>query len=266
MKEAAPLTAPHMKGERAGPRLSLNRLSNGFYQYFFSDPRIRAFTATREFNARFEEEAPGERKRLFDALNLSPSQAVGACQTHGNRIQIIDRSHQGRGAIREMDAFPGTDGFIAQEPGVVLTIKTADCLPLFIADPSTLAVSVIHAGWKGLYSGIVEKGLRALKGQYGSDPAELEAVLGPCIRFEDYEVGEEFRKYFPDHVKSIKGSSKPHFDLPGAARERLLHAGFREEHILDSGLSTVGNVQDFFSYRREGAASGRLLSLIWREP
>ena len=244
------------------PRFS--RSSNGFYQYFFSDTRIKAYTSTRIFNGRFEEEAPGERQRIFDALKISASDVVGACQTHETRIERVDLSSKGLGGLLESDAFRGTDGFTTGDPGVILSIKTADCLPLFLADPATGACSVIHAGWKGLKAGIVENGIAILKGCCGSNAVNLEAVIGPVIRREDYEVGEEFSRYFPEDVYPKSESSKFCFDLPNACRRRLLQAGLREENILDPGLSTVGNPEDFFSYRREGETSGRMLSLMWR--
>lgn len=244
------------------PRFS--RSADGFYQYFFSDPKIRAYTSTRAFNGRFEEEAPGERQRLFETLKVSASDVVGACQIHGTQVQVVDISHKGLGGLRETNAFQRTDGFVSRDAGVILSIKTADCLPLFLADPSTRAIAVIHAGWKGLKSGIVECGIATLKERYALDVSRLEAVIGPVIRREDYEVGEEFRRYFPEDVYSRSKPSKFCFDLPNACRRRLIQAGLREENILDPGLSTAGNPNDFFSYRREGEVSGRMLSLMWR--
>jgi len=244
------------------PRFS--RSSDGFYQYFFSNPKIKAYTSTRIFNGRFDEEAPGERQRIFDALKVSGSDVVGACQTHETRVELVDPSCKGLGGLREADAFQGTDGFVTRDSGVILSIKTADCLPLFLADPATGVFSVIHAGWKGLKAGIAEKGIAILKDRCGSDAVSLEAVIGPVIRREDYEVGEEFLTYFPGDVHPKAGSKKFSFDLPNACRRRLVQAGLLEDNILDPGLSTVGDSGDFFSYRREGEKSGRMLSLMWR--
>jgi YfiH family protein len=245
------------------PRVS--RRSEGFIQYHFTNTRIHAFTSTRKFNARFEEEAPGERLGLTQALKLNPEFLVGAEQTHGTDIQIVDKTEAGRGSIHKTNAYQGVDGFITVSPEVALSVKTADCLPLFLVDSKMPALCLIHSGWKGAKNGIAEKGVALLWKLYGIEPSGLEAILGPVIRYEDYEVGDNFQTFFPGFVTRPTLESKFHFDLPGYVKKRLVESGLKEENILDTGLSTVREPQDFFSYRREGASAGRMLSLLWME-
>jgi len=253
--------------------------SGGFYWFQFEDPRIRAAVSTRLFDARFEEEAPGARRRLLAACRLEPRQTVGAEQVHGTTIQIIGPREAGRGALARRDAFPATDGFLTTSSGIALTIKTADCLPVFLCDPASGALALLHVGWRGARAGIMATGLVMMRGLAAGESARFEAVIGPCLRSEDYEVGPEFLEYFPGFTAPFGKEGRLHFDLPGYAVQELLKGGVREENILDTGLSTGQNTRSgfmtertdetasevFYSYRREGGQTGRMMSLLWRE-
>jgi len=174
-------------------------------------------------------------------------------------------------------------------PGLLLAAQTADCVPILLVDPKKRAVAAIHAGWKGTLSRIAEKAAGRMHYEYGSRPSDLLAALGPAIGPCCYEVGAEFVSKFtaqfadagdyfdeprsgeePDPLQWLNrlppGHQPPpravHLDLRKANRSQLLAAGVRPKNIFVSDLCTACRTDLFFSYRREGALSGRLMSVI----
>jgi len=241
------------------------KVDSSHYSYFFSDPNIHALTTTRSVDASFENGAGNKRNQVFHRLGFNPSQIVGASQVHGGHIQWVSDEDRGKGALTQEAAFRDTDGFLTQVPQLMISIVTADCLPLFIVEPERRLAGLLHCGWRSIRAGIIEKGIQSIRSRFQLPPETLEAVLGPALRFDDYEVGEEFCDYFKGHVRMPTGSNRFHFDLPGCVKDRLLQEGFLAENILDTELSTVQNTHDFHSFRRDGEEAGRMLSVIWSD-
>ena len=157
---------------------------------------------------------------------------------------------------------PEADAAVSSIPGTVLSILTADCLPvLFCANDGT-QIGAAHAGWRGLAAGVLEATLT----QLGTPPNRLLAWLGPCIGAASYEVGEEVREAFVASDAAAAGCFVPtrsgHWlaDLAVLARRRLQAAGV--QRIYGGGFDTLADTR-FYSYRRDGAHSGRFASLIW---
>ncbi|MGB2678971.1 MAG: peptidoglycan editing factor PgeF [Candidatus Acidiferrum sp.] len=181
------------------------------------------------------------------------------------------------------------DASATNRPGLLLAVQTADCVPILLVDPKKRAVAAIHAGWKGTLARITEKAVGRLRLEFGSQPSDLLAALGPAIGPCCYEVGAEFVTKFTAQFADASGyfdeprtgdepnplqwlSMAPpghqppprnvHLDLPKANRAQLLAAGLRPQNIFLSGLCTACHPELFFSHRREGALSGRLMSVI----
>lgn len=158
---------------------------------------------------------------------------------------------------------PLADAAVTDQAGTPLAILTADCLPVLLCAADASAVAAAHAGWRGLAAGVLESAVAALPGQ-----APLMAWLGPCIGAASYEVGEEVRSAFVDAdagaAVAFEASRRGHWlcDLTALARRRLAAAGV--EQIHGGGFDTRTDAR-FYSYRRDGAASGRFASLIWRQ-
>jgi hypothetical protein len=157
---------------------------------------------------------------------------------------------------------PQADAAVSHIPGTVLSILTADCLPvLFCADDGS-EIGAAHAGWRGLAAGVLEATLTQLH----SPRERLLAWLGPCIGAASYEVGEEVRDAFvaadAATVDCFVPTRPGHWqcDLAGLARRRLVAAGVMRVH--GGGFDTFRDAR-FYSYRRDGARSGRFASLIW---
>lgn len=171
----------------------------------------------------------------------------------------------GEGKIAKDSPEPQADAAVTRAAGVVLVIQTADCLPvLFCADDGS-EVAAAHAGWRGLAAGVLEATLAAM-----ATPRErILAWLGPAIAAPSYEVGEEVRAAFVAHAPaaaSAFAATRPgHFtcDLYALASQRLRAAGVA--HVAGGGFDTFTDAR-LHSYRRDGAVSGRMASLVWIAP
>jgi polyphenol oxidase len=184
------------------------------------------------------------------------------------------------------------DGLVTDVPGLLLAAKTADCVPVLIADPKRRVVGAFHAGWRGTAKRIVEKGVGVMRRDFGSDPANLHAAIGPCIRACCYEIGDEVREAFrsqfayddelfvenfdvdpvyqkypnlfltaraPGHAEI---SRQIHLDLVAANRRQLLEAGLRERNIEVVGECTACHTDWLFSHRKERGNTGRMMAVI----
>jgi len=145
------------------------------------------------------------------------------------------------------------DALIENTPGAIVAVKTADCIPVLLIDPSHRAVAAVHAGWRGTAERIVPKALAAMQDRFGTDAADLHAAIGPGIGACCYEVGPEVAARF-----GVEGRGK--IDLTHANREQLLHAGVTPGKIYASNLCTMCGAAEFHSFRRDKDAAGRMYS------
>jgi polyphenol oxidase len=188
------------------------------------------------------------------------------------------------------------DGLITNAPGLLLAIKTADCVPVLVADIKRRVVGALHAGWRGTAARIAEKGVGEMRRQFGSLPRDLRAAIGPSIRRCCYQVGPEVRAQFESqfsyanhlfeevfdsnaiHVRYPllflnqrapgHGGLGPeiHLDLVEANRRQLEDAGLREEHISIVEGCTACDPTRFFSHRAEFGKTGRMMAVIGIRP
>ena len=185
------------------------------------------------------------------------------------------------------------DASFTNSRSILLGVQTADCVPILLVDPKKRAVAAIHAGWRGTLARIAEKTIGEMRMHFGSNPADILAALGPAIGGCCYEVGTElvteFASQFPDaedYFDEPRTGEEPNplqwlnrmppghqpppknvrLDLRKANRAQLLAAGLRDANIFVSNMCTACHTDLFFSYRREAARSGRLLSVIGLHP
>ncbi|KZC24343.1 laccase [Rhodanobacter thiooxydans] len=195
------------------------------------------------------------RSALQQALRL-PSAPRWLRQVHGVNVAQL-------GPLPGADE-PQADAAVSHIPGTVLAILTADCLPVLFCAADGREIGAAHAGWRGLAAGVLEATLTQLE----TPPARLLAWLGPCIGAASYEVGEEVRAAFVANdaaAAACFAATRPgHWrcDLAALARQRLAAAGVARIH--GGGFDTHADPR-FYSYRRDGARSGRFASLIWLE-
>lgn len=177
-------------------------------------------------------------------------------QVHGASVLSTSSAEAARRRTAAPGGLPEADGQLTVEPGCALAALTADCLPVAVAGAG--GVAMLHAGWRGLAGGILERGVEALRALGVSGP--LSAAIGPGAGPCCYEVGPEVHSVFAEGpVRPQRGAK---LDLPGIAAERLRRAGVAEVH--DIGLCTICSDPGlFFSHRRERGLTGRQAGVAW---
>ncbi|WP_292660420.1 peptidoglycan editing factor PgeF [Nitratifractor sp.] len=204
------------------------------------------------------------RERLRRHFGAS-SRFVSVMQVHGDGIHRIDEAWEI--GWRSLEDAPRADALLTDRPGVVLTILTADCVPILLADPRRRVVGAVHAGWRGTAAGIVAKTVAAMCEGYGCDPREIYAAIGPSIGGCCYEVGEEVAEAFGGTEGALlRSDGRWHLDLKEANRLQLLASGVTAGRIECSPVCTACERERFFSYRAEEGCSGRFASCIMLEP
>ena len=198
------------------------------------------------------------RSLLAHALGMDLADLAFVDQVHGDEVAVLTAANRpARGA-----SLGKADAIITQQKGLPLLIQVADCLPVLFYDPTHQAIGVAHAGWRGTVSHIAAKTLLAMGEHFGTKPEDTRAVLGPCIGACCYEVGEDVREEFTEvfpwggevFIPHQKGQWK--LDLARANARQLLEMGLKQEHLIESGLCTVGHSDLFYSHRAE-AGPGR---------
>lgn len=230
-----------------------------------------------KFDSREAVEA--NRTAFLQAIGIENHAFIRLRQTHSDRVARIDSKGNSLGVI---DA----DAAITSIPGVVLAVLTADCLPILVVDPNTPAIAAIHAGWRGTAQHISAKTVEALARGYGGSSNRFQVVMGPSIRSCCYEVGDDVlrvfqeeapkaQKYFsptdsqePLSPKKIdqkghrQGGDKFLLDLVAANLDQLMQVGIAQANIVISPDCTVCRGELYFSHRREGEETGRMMAVI----
>lgn len=192
---------------------------------------------------------------------------VRSDQVHGIKIQKVTSEDRGKGLMRERD-FEEVDGFVTDEPGIILATAYADCTPLLFYDPEKQVIASVHSGWKGTLQRIGKEAVRIMNEDYGCSKDDIIAGIGPTIGPDRFEVGEEvyvqFRDEFErmDKILSGKKGDKYYLNLWEANREILEEAGLNPKNILIDDHCTYKNEDMFFSHRRDKGLTGRMAALI----
>jgi YfiH family protein len=223
------------------------------------------------------------RAKFLAALGTPRRPLSTVHQVHSDLIWLTPSNHPGVG-----------DGLLTDTPGVLLSIRTADCHPILLADARKKAVAALHAGWRGALKRIAEKGVGEMRRWFGSRPEDLRAAIGPGIHRCCYEVGEEVRDEFrtqfeyadelftetketepirerypllfltaraPGHIEPFL-PVQIRFDLAEANRRQLIAAGLRPRNIWVSPLCTACNPDQLFSHRAQQGKTGRMMAVI----
>ncbi|MBI3802325.1 MAG: peptidoglycan editing factor PgeF [Nitrospirae bacterium] len=187
-------------------------------------------------------------------------------QVHGDRIcPVPEEAPEMKSPSEEVWA---GDALVTHRPYELITVRTADCVPVLLYDPIRRVVSATHAGWRGTVLNIAGKAVQEMTVRYGSDPNLLLAGIGPCIGPCCYEVGKEVwgeveRKFAPGaDVVFHEGDGKAKLDLARLNALQLIQAGLQADKIAFSGLCTACLPGLFYSYRRDGKKMGNMISGI----
>ena len=205
-------------------------------------------------------------------------------QIHSDVVHIFEKA--------PLEA-PQGDAALCRRTGLLLGIETADCVPILLADPRERVVGAVHAGWRGTLARIVAKTIGRMRLEFGTLPEDVIAALGPAIGLCCYEVGPEVAQafsaqfsraaeWFAGPFERLATGEEPNplpwltmmppghepppervrLDLRAANRWQLMEAGLKAQNIAVSALCTGCRSDLFFSYRKEGAGTGRMMSVI----
>jgi purine-nucleoside/S-methyl-5'-thioadenosine phosphorylase / adenosine deaminase len=188
-------------------------------------------------------------REIRNAIGLGDVPMFTAEQIHGNKIAVIDkvgsalRADRGRRGAAYLPGreLPGCDGIITNQRGVALGIYVADCCAVYIVDPKTPAIGLVHSGRKGTELGVVTNAITEMIERFGSDPANMIVQLSPCIRPPNYEV-----------------------DFAAEIIRQCRALGV--QHIQDSGTCTACDLGRYYSYRAEKGKTGRMLAVLGLHP
>ncbi len=200
------------------------------------------------------------KKEDFKRLNqLKEFKLLFLHQIHSDIIHVIDDIPSGK--------LTG-DAMLTKQKGVLLIIRTADCLPVLMVDKERKAVAAVHCGWRSTSQGLIQKVVKSMKDNFGCDVDALLAAMGPCIGRNCYEVDSDVRQEFERNGLTLE-PFQPHpskggkyfLGLKKANRIQLIDAGVDESNISDVDLCTHCE-DDLNSYRRDKKVSGRMMSFI----
>lgn len=195
-------------------------------------------------------------QRMYRAADVDGGNAVTTWLVHSVYTVVVEQPPNGNQRLHKADAM------ITRLPGVPLVMRFADCVPILLYDPATPAIGLGHAGWRGTVCGMAGKMVEAMRSSFGSNPDDIEAVIGPAISQRNYQVGEEVvsaaQSQYGDDSDLIladptDGSS--YLDLWLANQMDLQSKGVGKIKIL--GICTFDNVADFYSHRAENGQTGR---------
>jgi copper oxidase (laccase) domain-containing protein len=170
-------------------------------------------------------------REIRKAVGMGDWPLVTAQQIHGNKIAVVDAP------LKTDKEFPGRDGIITNQRGVVLGVFVADCCAVYIVDPKTPAIGLVHSGRKGTELGVVTNAINQIIERFGSNPIQMIVQLSPCIRPPHYEI-----------------------DFASEIIQQCRALGVKEIH--DSGVCTACDLNHYYSYRAEKGKTGRMLALI----
>ncbi len=221
------------------------------------------------------EDVVANRERLADALQLPFEAFTYAEQVHSNEVVVVTAKDKGKGRASRESAIQAKDAFVTNERGIVLCLQFADCVPLYFFDPVKGVIALAHAGWKGTVLKISMDTVSTMTHTFGSDPKHIRAVIGPSIGACCYEVdgkviervNEVLMELDADSVTrhqvvQSKDNGKFMLSLQELNRNLLLEAGILSSHIEISQLCTSCRVESFFSHRKEGGSTGRMVAWL----
>jgi purine-nucleoside/S-methyl-5'-thioadenosine phosphorylase / adenosine deaminase len=211
------------------------------------------------------------RRRAADAVGADPVDLVFCNQAHGREVRIVTAVDRGRGAWSLDDAIGNADALVTTDPGTVLVVMVADCVPIVLYDPAMHVLACVHAGWRGTVARVVDAALEAMA-TLGARPENIIAGLGPAISPDSYQVGDEVaeaaRESFGAHAQSVirpDGTGRWLFDLWAANVVILDQAGVAHERTHVADVPTGAESGYFFS-DRAARPCGRFAALAKLHP
>ncbi len=205
-----------------------------------------------------EQRVTENRARLLAANGLAADRLALCSQTHSTRVVAVQTGH---GALDPLSQAPSADGLATSASGLAVGVMTADCLPVLLWAKDHGAVAAVHAGRVGLYDGIIASAMEAMSREVGAAPSDCRVVIGPSIGPCCYEVSVELADAFRARFGADIASGRQ-LDLWSAAERALHETGVPAASIHVARACTCCDAKRFFSHRRDGAGSGRMVSVV----
>lgn len=205
-------------------------------------------------------------RRIAGVLDCSMEDFVLSHQTHTTNVKVVIAQDKGRGIVKEL-GYTDIDGLITNEPGIVLSTFYADCVPLFLVDPVKKAIGLSHSGWRGTVEKMGKVTIEKMTEEYGCDPKDIIAAVGPSICVDCYEVSKDVADAFmsafagANNLEKIvipKSEEKAQLDLWQANLAVFLEAGIKRENITLPDICTACNKELLFSHRASDGKRGNL--------
>ena len=206
----------------------------------------------------------GNRSMLTRAFGSTLEKLVTVKQVHGTDLLVMDSPNPDYAHFHSLEC----DGIITNQPGVMIGVSVADCVPVLLLDPVKGVIAALHAGWKGTAGEICKKGVAALVEMFGSAPSDVLAAVGPAIGPCCYEVDAPVMESFKrgaggwELFAVDRGEGRWGLDLAAANRQQLLDSGLTADKISVSDQCVSCNQELFFSYRRDSGDTGRQMGFI----
>lgn len=207
--------------------------------------------------------------RIAKSIGVKCENMVLSQQTHTTNVRVVTEKDKGKGIVKPLD-YTDVDGMVTNIHGICLVTFYADCVPLYFVDPVQKAIGLSHSGWRGTVGKIGKETIRKMEEQYGSDPKDILAAVGPSICKDCYEVSEdvilEFRKNFKERYwKDLfyrKENGKYQLDLWKANEIIFKESGILPEHIAVTNVCTHCNSEILYSHRTSGDRRGNLAAFL----
>lgn len=227
-------------------------------------------TMNLSFTRGDEEESVKENyRRMAKALDVSYDSFVFSQQTHTTNVRKVTEEDRGKGLINPLD-YTDVDGLITNVSGLCLSTFYADCVPLYFVDPVKKAIGLSHSGWRGTVGKIGQVTIQKMTEEYGTNPADVIAAIGPSICQACYEVSEDVIEQFQaafakEHWEKLyykKENGKYQLDLWKANEIVLMEAGVLKDHLAVTNVCTCCNADVLFSHRASGGKRGNLAAFL----
>ena len=208
-------------------------------------------------------------RRIGAAIGVSCEDMVLSRQTHTTNVRVVTDEDRGSGVVRSRN-YNDVDGLITDIPGICLVTSYADCVPLYFVDPVKKVIGLSHSGWRGTVGRMGQVTIEKMQQEFGCDPADLIAAIGPSVCQDCYEVSEDViekfcetfsKEYWPE-LFYRKENGKYQLNLWKANARILLEAGVAREHIAVTNLCTHCNSDLLFSHRTMGDQRGNLCAFL----
>lgn len=207
--------------------------------------------------------------RIAKSIGVKCENMVLSQQTHTTNVRVVTEKDKGKGIVKPLD-YTDVDGMVTNIHGICLVTFYADCVPLYFVDPVQKAIGLSHSGWRGTVGKIGKETIRKMEEQYGSDPKDILAAVGPSICKDCYEVSEdvilEFQKNFKERYwKDLfyrKENGKYQLDLWKANEIIFKESGILPEHIAVTNVCTHCNSEILYSHRTSGDRRGNLTAFL----